>query len=415
MRLTWSRTIAGLLAVAFSPCAEAQETPAGPMRWADVVRRIDLLPHVRQAVLRAEAAEAGVAAAGQIPNPEFETRLGRGRPRGQGDAGLEWGLGVTIPFDWLGPRAGEVRAVRAEADSTRLDAVHARNEVLGRLAALYWRLVYDRHLVSTLEETESQVARLAGLVRLRVEKGEARPTEVPRIETDLERVRLDLARARSADRADRRTFAVLLDVPEPGLLVAKVELGPRRGAGDLEPTVFKVMDRHPGLAAAQARVSAGQAQVSAERARRVPAFSVGAFYDRDLDKDSVGGLVQVKLPLWNWNSAAIRRAEADASAHEQSVEAAARDLRAEVATAWERCVQGQDTLDRFRQEIVPRAEATSRAVEKGFEAGEMTIVEVLDARRVLLDVRKEQLAASLEARTDCVALEVLTGDIGRVE
>lgn len=400
-----------LLAMMPSGPALGQEAASPPLRWADVVRRLDELPLLQEALLRARAAEAGVDAAGQVPNPEAEVRLGRGMPRGNGTGGLEWGVGLTIPFDWVGPRGAELRAARSEADASRQDARAVRRTVLGRLSGLFWKNLYDQRRVAALEEIEGQIVRLAAMIRLRVQKGEVRPTELPRIETEVERVRLDLGRARSEARADRRELAAVLGFPADAEPLAEADATVLPAAPDRDEAIRRVLDAHPQLAAAQARLRAREARVSAEEARRVPGFSVGGFYDRELDKDSAGALLRVQLPVWNWNTGAIRRAEAERAAEERAAEAAARDLLAEAGGAWERCVQGRDAAQRFDGEILPRADAASRAVERGFELGEVSLIDVLDARRVLLDARKDAIEAGLRARVECAALAVLTGEI----
>ncbi|HOU53611.1 MAG TPA: TolC family protein [Myxococcota bacterium] len=400
-----------LLAMMLPGPVLGQEAVPLPLRWADVMRRVDALPRVQEVLLRSRAAQAGLDAAGQVPNPEVEARLGWGMPRGSGTSGLEWGVALTIPFDWIGPRGAEMRAARWEADASRLDTITARREVLGRLMRLFWEIAHDQQLVQTLRETEAQVERLAGLIRLRVEKGESRPTELPRIETELERVRLDLERALADLRADRAALEAVLGLSEGAIQAVEAD-----GAAFPEPlsreeTIARVAGVHPRLAAALARVRAREAVVAAERARRIPGFSLGGHFDRELDKGAAGGVLQVRLPVWNWNTGAIRRAEAEHAAEERAAESAARDLLAEAGRAWERCVQIRGAAQRFDEEILPRVEAASRAVERGFELGEVSLIDVLDARRVLLDARKERIEAGLRARVECAALAVLTGEI----
>lgn len=399
------------LAMMLSGPALGQEAVPPPLRWDDVIRRIDGFPRIQEVLLRARAAQAGVDAAGQVPNPEAEARLGRGMPRGSGASGLEWGVALTIPFDWIGPRGAEMRAARSEADASRLDAITARREVLGRLAGIFWEIAHDQQLVRTLRETEAQVARLAGLIRLRVEKGESRPTELPRIETELERVRLDLERAQVDLRADRAALEAVLGLSEGSVQIVEGDGATLPEPLSREETSARVAGAHPRLAAALARVRAREAIVAAERARRIPGFSLGGYFGRELDKDAAGGVLQVRLPVWNWNTGAIRRAEAEQAAEERAAESAARDLLAEAGAAWERCVQARDAAARFETQILPRAEAASRAVERGFELGEVSLIDVLDARRVLLDARKERIEVGLRARAACTALAVLTGEI----
>jgi len=399
-----------MVAILWATAAPAQEPLRTPLRWADVVMRLSSLPRIQEAMARTRAAEAGVAVARQVPNPEVEARLGRALPRDGGRAGLEWGIGLSVPFDWVGTRHAEMDAARFAALAAREDARAARLEVLRVLAALFWKVAYGRRLVATIQEAESQAARLADLVRLRVESGEARPSDLLRIEIERERVRMDLDRAGAEWRADRRALAVVLGLPED--LDLEVDPGDRvvEASRDREEAVRRVLRAHPRLLAAQGRVRARWAEIASERARRLPGFAVGGSFDRENDKDAVAGLIQVRLPVWNWNTGSIRRAEAQAEAEERAAEAEARDLVAETMAAWERCAGNRDAALRLETEVLPRAEAASRAVERAFEQGEVSLLDVLDARRALQEVRRELLWARLLAAIDCTALAVLTGE-----
>jgi cobalt-zinc-cadmium efflux system outer membrane protein len=402
----------GFLAVAlWSVPAYSQDSGRIELQWEDVVRRVHELPRVQEGILRIRAAEAGVQAVGQVPNPEVEMRAGRGMPRGEGATRVEWGVGLTVPFDWIGSRGFEMRAAKLEADATRQDSLAVRREVLSFLSGLYWKISLEQRLVEVLAETETEVARLAGLTRLRVEKGEERPAGLLRIETELERVRIDLSRARADARADRRRLALALGLPDDVDVGVGVAASAVPDPGERDETSARILGAHPRLAAAHARVRALDASVSAERARRIPGFSLGAFFEREVDKEAAGGVLQVRLPVWNWNTGAIRRAEAEQAAEERAAEAAARDLQADAAAAWENCVQSREAAARLDTEILPRAEAASRAVERGFELGESSLIDVLDARRVLLAVRTEQFKTGFQAHAECMLLRILAGDL----
>lgn len=385
-----------------------EEEPAA-LRWSDVIRRIDGLPQAQEALNRVRGARAVADAVGQIPNPEAEFRLGRGTSAGGGPDVMEWGVALTIPFDWIGPRGGERRAARSEADAADWEARAVRREVTGRLARLFWEIAHGQQLLKTLGEAEAQAARLAAVVRIRVEKGESRPTELPRVEIELEQVRQERDRVLADLRADRAAIEAILGLPEGSVQAVEEDGESLPEPPSREETIAKATRAHPRLEAALARVRAREDLVAAERARRIPGFSLGGFFERERDGERAGGLLMVRIPAWNWNSGAIRRAEAERAAEERAAEAAARELLAETLGAWERCSQARIAAERFREEILPRAEAAARTVERGYEMGEFPLIDVLDARRMVLDARKSGIEALLRVRVECTALAVLTG------
>jgi cobalt-zinc-cadmium efflux system outer membrane protein len=329
-----------VLSLAAGP-ARGDAPPSDPLRWPDVVRMLDTLPRMQEAVLRAHAARAEVRAAGQVPNPEAEVRLGRGLPRDGTDGGLEWGVGLEVPFDWIGPRGAAIRAARALADAGGMDVAATRRELLGQVATRFNEVALGARRVAACRESLARGEELADRVRMRVARGEARPADLSRVEVERERAALDRDEAVATLRAARAALAALLGVPEANLPA----VAPDGFTPPAPPTRDQAIERaaqgHPRLAAAQARVVARAAQADAERARRIPGFALGAYFDRELDRDAAGAVLRVQLPLWNWNDGAERRARADQAAEARAAEADALALQAETAAAWERCTAGR--------------------------------------------------------------------------
>lgn len=408
------RTLALCLSVMTVPlattAAAGPPSPA-PLSFGDVMARLDTLPQLQAAHLWTDAALAEAEGVAGVPNPDIEARVGQGMPRDAGADGLQWGVEVAVPFDWVGTRRPAVEAARATTDATHQDGLAVRRELLGQLGVLFWQNVFGQHLVATLEETESRVSRLVGMIRLRVDKGDARPTHLPRIETELERVRIAVAQARADLRTHRITLALMLGLPASPerAVIAPTDIPASTLSRD--EAILRVQESHPGVAAARARNRAQQAQVSVEKARRIPVFAVGGYFDRERDQDVAGGFVRVSVPVWNWNTGGVRRARAQEAAQMHAAEVVTRTLAAETGAAWERCAQSQEAAARFDDAILPRAEATTRAIERAFELGEASLQDVLDAHRVRLEVTREGIAAGLKSRTECTILMVLTGEI----
>ena len=393
------------LALAFGAPALAQvvASEAAPLRWADVAAAIERDPRVAASRSRVRSAEGGVGVARTPPNPEVEATAGRAVAREGPDRRNEWGLAISIPLDWLARRGPEVDAARATVDEVAAEAEGLRVEVSAELWRLFARAGNARSEVEALEATEQQVEALTRLVRRRVEAGEGRPIEVPRVELELERVRNELAAARANRDGALAQLGAWLGVP-----VRRVELPAAPVAMDVAE-VPSDLAQHPRIRAALARASAARAEASVARRSRIPAFSIGGFYVSELDREAAGGQLTIELPLWDWKTGRVQRAEAAAAAEASRADAERRALGAAIADATASCGRARDVADRQKANILPRAEESARTLERTFQLGEAGILDVIDARRVLLDARREFLSSARERDVECGALILLSG------
>ncbi len=163
------------------------------------------------------------------------------------------------------------------------------------------------------------------------------------------------------------------------------------------------------MLASQARVDAARAELSTERRQRIPSVSAAGYVLTELDREAAGGRLGVELPLWSWNSGRIAQAEANQATEESRRLVAATEIGAAVVEAGAACRQSGSLARRFRDAILPRAERSARTLERSFQLGEATLIEVLESRRVLLESRRDALAAALEQQLDCSTLVILNG------
>jgi cobalt-zinc-cadmium efflux system outer membrane protein len=402
--LSVRRRWACALVLAYGAPALAQEgSPReAPLRWADVAAAIERDPRVAASRSRVRSAEGAVTAARTPPNPEVEAAAGVGTSRDGSARRDEWGLAVSIPLDWLARRAPEVDAARANVDEATAEAESLRADVSVELWRLFVRAGYARSEAETLEATEQQVEALTRLVRRRVEAGEGRPVEVPRVEIELERVRNDLAAARASREAALAQLGAWLGGP-----VREVEAPST--PPPLDDAAARDLGRHPRVRAALARAAGAAAAASATRRSRFPAVTVGGFYTSELDREAIGGQLTVELPLWDWKSGPVRRAEATAEAEASHAAAEERAVAAAFAESLSACGSARAVAERHEARILPRAEESARTLERTFQLGEAGILDVIDARRVLLEARREALAGARERDLECGALILLSG------
>jgi cobalt-zinc-cadmium efflux system outer membrane protein len=178
---------------------------------------------------------------------------------------------------------------------------------------------------------------------------------------------------------------------------------------DLGTALAAVRAGHPSLDAARARVQMLAAELGAERMARIPDVSIRGFTLEEPERRAHGGALALDLPLWNWNSGRIAQARAQLEAGRRQLEWETREIESVVIEVQGACLANTQTAIRYRDRILPRSESAALIMEKTYRLGEASLLEVIDARRVLVETRLQYLAVLLQAQLDCSHLNALIG------
>jgi len=378
--------------------------------WRDIRALVDRHPRVAEAAQRSRAARAAIDAAGAVPNPELTARAAYGRARDAAVSRTEWALELAVPLGWIARRGPKIHAARAEAGVVEAESAGLRRQVLLRLRTHFWNLVHAQERVAALTELDAQTAALASVVKQRVEKGESRPVEAVRATVVAEQIAGELALARATLEARRAQLGLWLGLRPARRLVATADLAALPSPLPAARAVQRVQAGHPGVVAARARVDALEAGVRLERRARLPSVSIQAFTDHELDRAAYGAGLVVELPLWSWNSGRIRRAEAELAAGRQRLAADRLELELSVVEARASCKGRVELARRYRDQILPQATTAARTIERTYELGEAPLLEVIDARRTLLETKSQLLTALRQAQLACSRLAILAGE-----
>lgn len=384
--------------------------PYVDVTWPDVVRRVAAHPRLAAGRSEVDAARSGVGVAGAVPNPTLEVSAGRGTAQVGDAAAAEWGLTLDVPLGWIAQRGARKDAARAELDMALAEQAVLTRDVLLRLRTLFWNLVYEQDKVRTFQDMETQTAALAQSVRSRVDKGESRPVEAIRVEIELEKVAGERQAAQAALAARQAELGLWIGAPADQGLRAVADLTDLPPVMDRDAALTKARKVHPSLTLAGARTRWTQAEADTERGARVPQVSATGFAASELDRRAFGVALTMDVPLWNWNTDRIARADARVAVARKQADAVTAELDAAVIEAQSSCQTAVETARRFRDQIVPRSELAAATMERTFRLGEVSLLEVIDARRTLLDARRLSTSALAQARIECGRLQSLTGE-----
>lgn len=398
-----------LLATVVSTSASAaDETPA--VTWDEVKEAARRHPALLAAASEVEEAAGAVRASKQYPNPVLGFAMGQAQAIEGGEEGGIWDLELKLPILPLGVYRGGARAAEAEYDVASYEAEARRREVLRELREEFLRVAHDQERLSALEASAAQLAALVDVARQRVEMGEARPVELTRLEIEAARVDLALEEAREDVRSRKNVLNLWLGSALPRDYRVEADLLDLPDLPPISSAVEAALSGHPGVKSAKQRLRATTARLGAERGARFPTVEVGGFYEEELDARNFGGTLELSVPLWNWNSGGIARAEAaEATARHHrdmrlmEIEASTRESHAAAVSAYAR-------THGFRDVILPKAVDVADAVERTYQIGEVDVMNVLDARRRLIEIESELLEAYLRSQLAYLQLATLMGE-----
>lgn len=361
--------------------------------------------------LRAEAAVADsrARAAALWPNP----RLNLVQERFSADGGdtTQRFYSLSQEFDLSGQRGLRTEAARARAEGVRRGNAWTRLERRARVRERFYAMLFHRRRVSALDEGLDRLDRVADIVAERRRAGAASGYDQHRLERERATLRSRLRQARAKRKQARFQLGALL--PEAAGVPETVTgtLRPRRLASLAR--FREAVDERPDLRRLQAEArAAGLEQRAAGRAW-VPDVTVGLGLTT-VDQpggDGNGSLLELAVPL-----PAFDRGQAEAAAaggRRSRAEARYRRLleqaRAEVSGLWHQTRELDAATTEFRDQALAESREVTEIAESAYRAGELGILELLDAYRGQLDARLRALAMARDARTSWIDLARTAG------
>jgi cobalt-zinc-cadmium efflux system outer membrane protein len=174
---------------------------------------------------------------------------------------------------------------------------------------------------------------------------------------------------------------------------------------------------NPKLAALRHQVAGAQAEADAAREKRKPAFSVGLqvnAYSAGNSRDVMTMLtVGMNLPWFNRSAykADIARAESQRAAAQGDLAAEQRMLHTQLTLFMTEAENNRRLAAAYASEVLPKTEKTVETLQNAWVSSKATLLEVLEARRALLQARQEQKRALAAQNVATQALSALTGSL----
>lgn len=346
-------------------------------------------------------ARARVVQATAFPDPSVSAATTLSGPASS--VGTTLGLGLTLPF----PQKFHLQGVVSGAD---LKAAEFAYQQLRQQTASQTAQAYDALLVALLHRADLTESRALALDF--VQKTEARFEGGTAAKLDVLKAKVDAAAAENALIANQRdvgnagaTLNRLLGRPLGSMVVASDSLDVPPELPGLDQLLARAQAARPELHGLESQRAGAQAASTLASQYWMPDLSLGLSKNIFPDTpNSYSGSIGFTVPLFFWNH---QRGEvAESRHHERELDAAYRDLSAqvdqEVRLTYATAATAFEQARYIRDELLPEARRAYDVARVSYALGGSSALEVLDARRTLLDAER-QYADALGAANDARA------------
>ena len=387
------------------PRATQQPSPATSLPLTleqAVAKALAANPTLRAAALDVAIAEGTRRQAGVFRNPEVSF-VREGTQRGTRTQTVQ----LSQVLELGGKRSARINLAERERSLAAGNLSVARSDLRADVTAAYFDALSAQERAQIAQASLEIASKAALAAEKRVAAGRVSPVEQDRSAVALSTSRLELAQAQSEVTIAMLTLAAYwgetVAVSQP-LASPDLDLVPAPSLSELQQR----LDASPQLRRSRLQVEREEAQVSLDRAQRMPdvTLMVGRQKEDEIGRAQTVFGVSLPIPLFNRNQGSLQASLSRAEKARVELEASQLRLHQSLTTAYQRAQLSREQVRSMREDILPRAQRVFDAAVTGFEAGKFSFLDVLDAQRTLLQIRTQYIQAMYERYR-------ATADLGR--
>ncbi|MHB8893627.1 MAG: TolC family protein [Candidatus Geothermincolia bacterium] len=397
------------------PSAPASAQEPAPLSLDTLLREIaSQSPGVAAEALRAQAMRQAIPRARALDDPQL-TLMTEEVPLGITGGMPMLRLQASQMLPWPGKRDRMTRVADREAKVAEAKESAVVLDVVTQAKRIYYNLYLNKEARRINREQRTIADTLVDVVTGQLASGMPMHHDVLKMQTEVSMLDDELAMLETERREMVAMLNALRDRPAEEPVGEPLEIWSPEVPLERSALVPQAIAQRPEVLEMAAMVESGRAMAEVARREYYPDFMLGAFYDVRTDaEDTIGAMVTVSIPLWIDSKQRIDVAVADLRANASDRDRIAMEamVRAEVEQALARLARVKRRSEILETELLERAQQTFDATLAAFPAGKTSVLEILDAMRVVTARRLSQVALRVERELALVDLSRAVGDKG---
>jgi outer membrane protein, heavy metal efflux system len=384
----------------------AQEPTARPTEpltlQAAFDRALAANPTIAAARLRRAVDAAGIAVAGERPNPEAHAEVAKDAPK------QSFGLG--LPLELGGKRGRRIAVAEATAQVGEAELGQTIIDIRTEVRRAYFGLVIADARVAVLEELRQFATRARDAAQARFDVGSAPRLEVLQGQLALAQAENETTTAQATARAAAIQLDALLGMPldTPFNLTTGLDASTLTAAAALA----RAQNSNAELAVVDRQIAEQTAKLELARALRTPDIVPDVTVTRDAEPDFMYGwrfAATATIPIFATHRAAVLVEEAALAQLNAQRSAVQARISGEVTSAAAMAEAQRAAYLRYQNEVLPQEQQVEIMAEDSYRLGQTGITALLQALQASRDIRLRSLQTGSDFQDALGELERVIG------
>lgn len=317
-------------------------------------------------------------------------------------------------FELAGKRGYRIESAAYGTQSAEAAFEDAVRQLGFAVKDAYYRTQLARERLALAEENRDRFSRIFEVNTIRFKKGYI-------AEVDLIRIRLQFIDFQSqvfqsiqetqSAQSDLRQLLRVAPTTELDLTTALIY---KRVDPDIGKLRAIAMDSRPDVRTKRSTLSQREAELRLAKAYRIPDVTIGAGYaiqgsDGPDNSNQLAFSLGVPLPLFNRNQGGIMQAEAAMRIAGADLDKTQNQVENQVDVAYRNLIESRQLVEAFLGGVLDDARSTFTIVERAYERGGATLLDLLDAARTSRTIQQSYIEALFSYQRNVIQLESAVG------
>ena len=321
---------------------------------------------------------------------------------------------VAQLFELAGKRGYRIESAEFGTQSAEAAFGDAVRQLGFTVKDTYYRIQLAQRRLVLAEDNRERFSRILAINTIRFNKGYIAEIDLIRIRLQMVDFHAQVIQSLQAAESARGELRQLLRLSPKTELELTTELGFRRIDPDIEKLRATALDLRPDIRAKRFTFSQRESDLKLAKAYRIPDVTIGAGYaiQGARGPDNPGQIALnagIPLPLFNRNQGGILQAEVSLHSAEAEMDKTINLVENEVDVAYRNLLQSRRLVEAYFGEVLEDARATFAIVERAYERGGATILDLLDAARTSRAIQQNYIEALFNYQHNLFQLESAVG------
>ena len=321
---------------------------------------------------------------------------------------------VSQLFELAGKRGYRIESAGFGAQSAEAAFEDAVRQLGFTVKDTYYRTQLAQRRLVLAEENRERFSRILDINTIRFKKGYIAEVDLIRIRLQMVDFQSQVIQSLQEAESAKGELRQLLRLSPKTVLELTTELGFRRIDPDIEKLRVAALAVRPDIRAKRYTFSQRESDLRLAKAYRIPDVTIGAGYavQGAQGPDNPGQVALnagIPLPLFNRNQGGIRQAEVSLQSAEADLDKTVNRVENEVEVAYRNLLQSRRLVEAYFGEVLEDARSTFSIVERAYERGGATILDLLDAARTSRTIQQNYIEALFDYQHHLFQLESAVG------